>query len=90
MQLNTVSHAVEAYRAEMNQLASQLPEYGTVMGMYGFGASMGPQLMTEIGDIRRFAHQKSLVSFADTDLGKDVRCDQKAQPHQQARLALFA
>ncbi len=70
-QLNTVSHAVEAYRAEMNRLASQLPEYDTVMGMYGVGPSMGPQLMAEIGDIRRFAHQKSLVSFAGTDPGKD-------------------
>lgn len=36
-QLNTVSHALEAYRAEMNRLASQLPEYDTVMGMYGVG-----------------------------------------------------
>ena len=70
-QLNTVSHAVEAYRTEMNRLASQLPEYDTVMGMYGVGPSMGPQLMAEIGDIRRFAHQKSLVSFAGTDPGKD-------------------
>ena len=62
---------MEAYRAEMNRLASQLPEYDTVMDMYGVGLSMGPQLMAEIGDIRRFAHQKSLVSFAGTDPGKD-------------------
>ena len=51
----------------MNRLASQLPEYDTVMKMCGVGPSMGPQLMAEIGDIRRFAHQKSLVSFAGTD-----------------------
>ena len=70
-QLNAVSRTVEAYRAEMDRLASQLPEYETVMGMYGVGKSMGPQLMAEIGDIRRFAHQKSLVGFAGTDPVKD-------------------
>ena len=66
-QLNAVSRSVEVYRSEMNRLASQLPEYDTVMKMCGVGPSMGPQLMAEIGDIRRFAHQKSLVSFAGTD-----------------------
>lgn len=70
-QLKAVSRTVEAYRAEMNRLASQLPEYETVMDMTGVGESMGPQLMAEIGDIRRFAHQKSLVGFAGTDPEKD-------------------
>lgn len=66
-QLNTVSRTVENYRAEMNRLASKLPEYDTVMAMTGVGKSMGPQLMAEIGDLRCFAHQKSLVGFAGTD-----------------------
>lgn len=70
-QLNAISRTVEAYRAEMNRLASQLPEYKTVMGMYGVGPSTGPQLMAEIGDIRRFASKKSLVGFAGTDPIKD-------------------
>lgn len=70
-QLRTVSRTVEAYRAEMNRLASQLPEYETVMAMTGIGKSMGPQLIAEIGDLRRFAHQKSLVGFAGTDPIKD-------------------
>lgn len=70
-QLRTVSRTVEAYRAEMNRLASQLPEYETVMSMTGVGKSMGPQLIAEIGDLRRFAHQKSLVGFAGTDPIKD-------------------
>ena len=70
-QLNAVSRTVETYRAEMDRLASQLPEYQTVMAMTGVGKSMGPQLMAEIGDIRRFAHQKSLVGFAGTDPIKD-------------------
>ena len=70
-QLNAVSRTVETYRAEMDRLASQLPEYDTVMSMTGVGKSMGPQLMAEIGDIRCFAHQKSLVGFAGTDPIKD-------------------
>ncbi len=70
-QLNAISRTVETYRAEMNRLASQLPEYDTVMAFFGVGESMGPQLMAEIGDLRRFAHQKSLVGFAGTDPIKD-------------------
>ena len=70
-QLNVVSRTVEAYRAEMDRLASQLPEYKVVMSMYGIGPSTGPQLMAEIGDIRRFSSKKSLVGFAGTDPIKD-------------------
>ena len=70
-QLNVVSRTVETYRAEMDRLASQLPEYEAVMDMTGVGKSMGPQLIAEIGDLRRFAHQKSLVGFAGTDPCKD-------------------
>ena len=70
-QLRAVSRTVETYRAEMNRLAAQLPEYETVMAMTGVGKSMGPQLIAEIGDLRRFAHQKSLVGFAGTDPIKD-------------------
>ena len=74
-QLNAISHTVEAYRAEMDRLASRLPEYGTVMAMTGVGKSMGPQLIAEIGDLRRFAHQKSLIGFAGTDPIKDESGD---------------
>ena len=70
-QLNAISRTVETYRTEMDRLASQLPEYDTVMAMTGVGKSMGPQLMAEIGDLRCFAHQKSLVGFAGTDPIKD-------------------
>lgn len=78
-QLRTVSRTVEAYRAEMNRLASQLPEYETVMAMTGVGKSMGLQLIAEIGDLRRFAHQKSLVGFAGTDPIKDDSGDKVSE-----------
>lgn len=68
-QLNTVSKTVEVFRAEMNRLARELPEYDVVMGFYGTGKSLGPQLMAEIGDVRRFAHKGSLTAFAGVDPG---------------------
>jgi transposase len=48
-QLNTTSKTGEVFRAEMNRLAQELPEYDVVMKMYGTGPSLGPQLMAEIG-----------------------------------------
>lgn len=68
-QLNTVSKTVEVFRAEMKRLAGQLPEYPVVMGLYGVGDSLGPQLMAEIGDVRRFARKGSLTAFAGVDPG---------------------
>ena len=66
-QLTAISRSVETYRSEMNKLASQLPEYSVVMEMYGVGESLGPQLMAEIGDVRRFERKQSLVAFAGID-----------------------
>lgn len=66
-QLNSVSKAVEVFRTEMLRLAQQLPEYPAVMAMYGVGKSIGPQLIAEIGDVRRFSHKQSLAAFAGVD-----------------------
>ena len=41
----------------MDRLASMLPEYELVMGMEGIGKVTGPQLMAEVGDVRRFSHK---------------------------------
>lgn len=68
-QLNTISKTVEVFRSEMKKLAEHLPEYPVVMGLYGVGSSLGPQLMAEIGDVRRFAHKGSLTAFAGVDPG---------------------
>ena len=68
-QLNVISANVERTRQEMNRLASTLPEYGTVMAMHGVGATFGPQLIAEIGDISRFSHREALTAFAGVDPG---------------------
>ena len=66
-QLISISRSVEVYRAEMDRLAAMLPEYPVVMAMYGVGKSYGPQLMAEIGDVRRFERKQALVAFAGID-----------------------
>ena len=47
--------------------AASLPEYPVVMEMFGVGSTLGPQLMAEIGDVRRFHSQKALVAFDGID-----------------------
>lgn len=68
-QLNSISQQVEAFRQKMNELASTLPEYETVMTMYGVGKTYGPQLMAEIGDISRFDHRSAITAYAGVDPG---------------------
>ena len=66
-QLRATSSALAALRQEMQTLAASLPEYPVVMEMFGVGPVLGPQLMAEIGDVRRFHSKKALVAFAGID-----------------------
>ena len=66
-QLRATSTAMAAFRNEMQSLAASLPEYPVVMKMFGVGPALGPQLMAEIGDVRRFHCKQSLVAFAGVD-----------------------
>ena len=66
-QLRAASAAMTTLRNEMQSLAASLPEYPVVMGMFGAGPVLGPQLMAEIGDVRRFYSKKALVAFAGID-----------------------
>lgn len=66
-QLRATSAALAALRQEMQTLSLSLPEYSVVMGMYGVGPTFGPQLMAEIGDVRRFHSKKALVAYAGID-----------------------
>lgn len=65
--LNAVYDTLQILRSEMQRLASLLPEYEIVMGMQGAGPITGPQLMAEIGDVRRFTSKGALVAFAGVD-----------------------
>ena len=66
-QIQVSSAALVALRSQMQELSSKLPEYPVVMQMYGVGPTLGPQLIAEIGDIRRFHSKASLVAFAGVD-----------------------
>ena len=66
-QLKATSATLDALKQEMQSLAASLPEYPVVMEMFGVGSTLGPQLMAEIGDVRRFHSKKALVAFAGID-----------------------
>lgn len=88
-QLRTTSTALAALKQEMQKLAAFLPEYPVVMKILGVGPSLGPQLMAEIGDVRRFHSKKALVALAGIDVPPyqsgtvDVRsCDGRHPPER--------
>ena len=68
-QLNSASVTVESLRTLMNETAAKLPEYPIVMEMKGVGPSLGPQLISEIGDVTRFHSKGALTAFAGVDPG---------------------
>lgn len=65
--LNSTLEALGKLNSEMDSLSSQLPEYETVMNMYGVGKILGSQLIAEIGDITKLKSGKSLVAMAGID-----------------------
>lgn len=66
-EFTAVSELMAVVKTQMIALAKQLPEYDTVMAMYGVGDVTGPQLMAEIGDVRNFPRRSSIVAFAGID-----------------------
>ena len=65
--LNSTLETLNTLRVEMDNLSSQLPEYETVMSLYGVGKVFCSQLIAEIGDIRQFKSSKSIVALAGID-----------------------
>ena len=65
--LNTIYDSLQAMRNEMDRLARLLPEYEVVMSMNCVGPVTGPQLIAEIGDVRRFNSKAALVAYAGVD-----------------------
>lgn len=97
--LNTVYDTLHTLRAELLRLASLLPEFEVVMSMQGAGEITGPQLMAEIGDVRRFTHKGALVAFAGVDAppfqsgkfeSKSRRVSKRGSPHLRKVLFLIS
>jgi len=81
LQLQAIEETLAAIKREMQKLASTLPEYDTVMALYGVGEVLGPQLIAEIGDVSRFKSKKSLIAFA----GIDSPADQSGQVDNKSK-----
>lgn len=97
--LNAVYDALHILRGEMLRLASLLPEFAVVMEMQGAGEITGPQLMAEIGDVRRFTSKGALVAFAGMDAppfqsgsfdSKSRRISKRGSPHLRRTLFQIA
>lgn len=65
--LNAALEYSNGLRIEMDRIASTLPEYETVMNIYGVGSIVGPQLMAEIGDTRRFHNRRAITAYFGYD-----------------------
>ncbi|MCM1530537.1 MAG: IS110 family transposase [Alistipes sp.] len=65
--LNSTLETLAKFHSEMDSLASQLPEYETVMSLFGVGKVICSQLIAEIGDIKQLKSGKSLVALAGID-----------------------
>lgn len=79
--LNTTLETLGTLSSEMDELASQLPEYNTVMSLYGVGKVFCSQLIAEIGDVRKFKSSKSIVALA----GIDPPPNQSGNSHVKSR-----
>ena len=66
-QVIAVSITLASIKEQLVRLAILLPEYETVIDMYGVGELTCAHLLAEIGDIRRFRSGRSLVAFAGID-----------------------
>lgn len=63
----SINETLASLASEMNKIAAALPEYDTVMYLFGVGSVLGSQLIAEIGNVSRFPNKKALVGFAGLD-----------------------
>ena len=59
--------AADSIILKMQNLAETLPEYAVLRSMAGVGDRLGPLILAEIGDIRRFHSGKALNAYAGND-----------------------
>jgi len=95
--LDAILENIHAMKKEMLSLAEMLPEYPAVSALFGTGDITAPQLIAEIGDVRRFTHKGALVAFAGVDApeyqsgafeAKSRRVSKRGSPHLRKTLFL--
>lgn len=52
--VRNIETTLAAILSQMSELAKSLPEFSTVRAMSGIGGVLAPQIIAEIGDVRRF------------------------------------
>jgi transposase len=65
--LHMIDTTLSLLLSQMRTLAKSLKEYETVMAMPGVGEILGPRIIAEIGDVRRFHSASALVAYAGLD-----------------------
>lgn len=60
-------NAADETIGQMQNIAETIPEYRVLRAMNGVGDRLGPIILAEIGDIRRFHSGKALNSYAGND-----------------------
>lgn len=68
--VNLVSEAqksADSIILQMQNIAETIPEYKILRAMHGVGDRLGPVILAEIGDIRRFHSGKALNAYAGND-----------------------
>lgn len=59
--------AADELMYQMQTIATTLPEYKILRNMHGVGDRLGPLILAEIGDVRRFHSAKALNAYAGND-----------------------
>ena len=65
--ISTSQKAADEINLQMRTIAETLPEYKVLRSMAGVGDRLGPIILAEIGDIRRFHSGKALNAYAGND-----------------------
>jgi transposase len=65
--LSAAQNAADEIILKMQNIAQTIPEYAVLRAMHGVGDRLGPIILAEIGDIRRFHSGKALNSYAGND-----------------------
>ena len=59
--------ATDEIIVQMELIAQTIPEYKVLRSMHGVGERLGPLILAEIGDVRRFHSAKALNAYAGND-----------------------
>ena len=65
--VSTAQNAADEINLQMRSIAETIPEYKVLRSMAGVGDRLGPIILGEIGDIRRFRSGKALNAYAGND-----------------------